>query len=72
MESFNYTTREGDRVDQLAHRFYGSAAGIRIIIDANPQVPVEAVYPLGTRLIIPIIEEAEAPQKQKNLPPWKQ
>lgn len=70
MESFNYTTVEGDRIDTLAHRFYGSNAGIALIADANPAVPLDAVYPLGTVLIIPIVEQAHTTDKN-DLPPWK-
>lgn len=71
MASFNYTTKEGDRLDLLAHKFYGNSDGIRIIIDANPGVPVEAQFAVGTTLIIPIIEQAKKIDKT-NLPPWKQ
>lgn len=70
MESFNYTTVEGDRIDTLAFRFYGSNAGIAVIADANPAVPLDAVYPLGTVLIIPIVEDMHITDKN-DLPPWK-
>jgi phage tail protein X len=48
MESFNYITKEGDRIDMLSNRFYGNNRGIQIIADANPDVPLAAVYPQGT------------------------
>lgn len=70
MASFNYTTVEGDRIDTLAVKFYGSVRGISIIADANPAVPLSAIFPLGTRLIIPIIEDSEFADN-KDLPPWK-
>ena len=35
MASFNYTTVEGDRIDLLAAKFYGSMDGIAIISDAT-------------------------------------
>ena len=44
MASFNYTTVEGDRIDLLAAKFYGSMDGIAIISDANPLVPLTAVF----------------------------
>lgn len=71
MASFNYTTVEGDRIDILAAKFYGSNAGIAILADANPQVPLDAVFPLGTLLVIPIVESTEV-QTTNDLPPWKQ
>jgi phage tail protein X len=71
MESFNYTTTEGDRIDTLAVKFYGGNNGISIITDANPDVPITAIYPVGTVLIIPIVEDEEV-NNVSDLPPWKQ
>ena len=59
MSSFNYTTVEGDRIDLLAAKFYGSMDGIAIISDANPLIPLTAVFPLGTVLVIPIVEDSD-------------
>lgn len=70
MKSFNYTTREGDRIDTLAARFYGDNSGIAILSDANPDVPLDAVFPIGTVLIVPIIEQKQQPDN--DLPPWRQ
>jgi phage tail protein X len=70
MKSFNYTTKEGDRIDALSHRFYGSNRGIQIISDANPEVPLTAIYPLGTTLIIPILDDPQL-TPDNDLPPWK-
>jgi len=70
MASKNYTTMDGDRIDTLANRFYGSNQGIQIIADANPNVPVTAVYPLGTVLIIPIVDDSQF-TNDNDLPPWK-
>jgi phage tail protein X len=64
-----YTTALGDRLDTLAHAFYGGNFGIAIIADANPDVPVCGEYPLGTELAIPIID-GDA-QLDWDLPPWK-
>lgn len=70
MASFNYTTQEGDRIDTLAARFYGGMRGIAIIADANPAVPLAAVFPLGTVLVIPVVEDSEMITTDE-LPPWK-
>lgn len=70
MASFNYTTIEGDRIDTLATKFYGGNHGIAIISDANPAVPLTAVFPLGTVLIIPVVEDAVITDSN-DLPPWK-
>ena len=71
MGSFNYITTSGDRIDTLANRFYGNNQGIQLISDANPDVPITAVYPLGTALIIPILEDSEMETANDLLPPWK-
>lgn len=70
MGNFNYTTAAGDRWDTLAARFYGSNAGIAVLIDANPAVPITAVLPMGTPLIVPVIDDTEI-TNNTNLPPWK-
>lgn len=70
MASFNYTTLEGDRIDTLAAKFYGGNRGIAIIADANPSVPLAAVFPRGTVLIIPVVEDAQLTENT-DLPPWK-
>lgn len=71
MDSFNYTTVEGDRLDILAHRFYGNNNGIAILTDANPAVPITAVYPLGITLVVPILDDTLQINDKTNLPPWK-
>lgn len=70
MASFNYTTTEGDRIDTLAVKLYGSSRGIAIIADANPSVPLTPIFSLGTVLIIPIIDDTEL-ITNNDLPPWK-
>ena len=70
MASFNYTTVEGDRIDLLAAKLSGSKVGFAIISDANPLVPLTAVFPLGTVLVIPIVEDSEM-NVNTDLPPWK-
>lgn len=69
MASFNYTTKEGDRIDTLAYRYYGSMKGISILSDANPDVPLDAIFPTGTKLIVPIVDDSSV--TNDNLPPWK-
>jgi len=70
MDSFNYVTIEGDRIDNLSHRFYGGMNGITTISEANPFVPLEAIFTTGTILRIPLIDITNIVQNQ-NLPPWK-
>jgi phage tail protein X len=70
MDSFNYVTVEGDRWDLLAWRFYGGMYGISILADANTAVQMDAFFPYGTVLTVPIIESVQI-NNNENLPPWK-
>jgi phage tail protein X len=42
-----YTTKAGDRWDLLAWRFYGDPTQYSVIIQANPAIPIEAVFEQG-------------------------
>jgi phage tail protein X len=64
-----YTTKNGDRWDTLAWRFYGIPTLIYPIIQSNPSVPIMAVFPAGIQLGIPTIEII-GPSSSANLPPW--
>lgn len=70
MRSLNYMTKQGDRLDLLAHEFYGSIQGISRIVDANPKVPVYPVFEAGVILTIPIIDDNQTVESVL-LPPWK-
>jgi len=70
MALFNYATIENDRIDNLAQMFYGGMHGISILANANPLVPMYPVFPIGTSLVVPIIEP-EVVSTNNNLPPWK-
>jgi hypothetical protein len=76
-----YTTREGQRWDQIGQDFYGaqtvevdgvqrSTAGF--LIEANPGVPVYDAFPAGVVLDIPIIDKSQIITDKEKLPPWKQ
>ena len=50
-----YTTRDGDFLDEIAHRHYqGDPAALRLIMDANPGVArVGPSLPEGVRITLP-------------------
>lgn len=64
------TLRENMRWDMVSYRAYGTVNKIPEIADANPTVPLSEEIPSGTKLYIPIIEDAEIVQTEL-LPPWK-
>lgn len=67
MNSYNYTTIEGETWASVSYKNYGTVNYITTLIANNPQVPVESILPAGTILIIPIIEQATLIQTA----PWK-
>lgn len=67
MRFLSYTTVTGDRWDLIAFRMYGVVTNFAGIIDANPQVAIDAVLPLGLELAIPVIRK---PVATVPSPPW--
>ncbi len=63
-----HITKEGERWDQLAWKYYGDPMGYERIAVANPHVPLAPTLPGAVRMLIPVIEEA---QTVLELPPWK-
>lgn len=68
-EYYSYITKDCDRWDLIAYKFYKNATLYEEIIKANPNVPIEPVLPAGIKLKIPVIEESET--IKFDLPPWK-
>lgn len=63
-----HITKDGERWDQLAWKYYGDALGYERIVASNPHVPLYPVLPSGLRMSIPVIERTEL---VLDLPPWK-
>lgn len=68
-EYYSYITKDSDRWDLIAYRFYKNPTMYEEIIKANPNVPIEPILPAGIKLKIPIFEENETIKFE--LPPWK-
>ena len=58
------------RWDQVALTVYGDVNKIEPILIANPSIPIEATIPAGTKINIPVIEQAEI-ISNNIVPPWK-
>jgi phage tail protein X len=67
-----HITREGDRWDTLAWRYYGDATLYGPIIQTNPQIQIEAVFEAGLRIGVPLLTVNPAVQDSADLPPWDQ
>lgn len=68
-EFYSYITKDNDRWDLIAYKYYKNANLYEGIIKANPHVPVEPVLQAGINIKIPIFEESET--IKFDLPPWK-
>jgi phage tail protein X len=67
----SHMTQSGERWDSLAWRYYGDATLYAPIIQANPAVPIEAVFEVGLSIAVPLLVVNEAVRETANLPPWK-
>ncbi len=63
-----HITREGERWDSIAHKYYGDVTKMGLLIETNSHVPITPSIPSGFKMYIPMIEQASATQ---GLPPWK-
>ena len=68
-EYYIYITKDNDRWDSIAYKFYKNSTYYEEIIKANPDVEIEPVLEAGIKLKIPVLEESET--IQFKLPPWK-
>jgi hypothetical protein len=71
MKSLNHICSQGQTWGYLANLYYGSMKGIKTLIAANPDVPIDTVLPYGTTLIVPIVENTDSALIITKLPPWK-
>lgn len=75
-EYFEHKTKEGERWDLLAYRYYGDADKMGVLIRTNQtlwDVDVGAtppmILPSGWVIKIPVIDDDVI--DETNLPPWK-
>lgn len=73
IDAIEHVTRDGERWDALAWRYYGDPLAYGRIIVANPSADIKPTLPAGLLLLIPVLtlEEQAAEQTNEDLPPWK-
>lgn len=72
MSSFvEYIVKEGERWDTIAYKAYGDSSMISGIIENNPDVAINPILQVGTRLLIPVLEKSEIEINSELQPPWK-
>lgn len=68
-EYYSYITKDSDRWDLIAYKFYKNPALYEEIIKANPNVEIEPILSSGIKLKIPVMKESETIKFE--LSPWK-
>ena len=68
-EYYSYITKDNDRWDLIAYKFYNDATRYEPIINANPDVDISPILKSGLKLKIPVLNESETIKFE--LPPWK-
>ena len=63
------TTREGDRWDLIAHKYYGNALLLDGLIAANPHLPIAEAFGAGLTVFVPVLD-AKPQSSQADMPPW--
>ena len=62
-----HQTKQGDRWDLLANKYYGDVCKMNLLLRANPQLSFLEVLPAGVAVFVPVIKKEPA---QTDLPPW--
>lgn len=68
-EYYSYITKDDDRWDLIAYKFYNDATKYEPIINANPDVGISPILKSGLKLKIPVLNKSETIKFE--LPPWK-
>ncbi len=71
MDFTPYTTLAGERWDTISQKAYGNPFLAEIIINANPDLPVNDLLEPGTVIALPILEAVNENIDRDLLPPWK-
>ncbi len=65
----NYTTKSGQTWGAIAWEMYGTMSGIKTLIEANPNIPVDAQFTGGQIVHVPIVDDLTVTAKTNV--PWK-
>ena len=63
-----YTTRQGDRWDLIAHKYYGDAMLISGLSAPNPHLPIAEQFGANLTVFVPVLEVK--PTNNEDMPPW--
>ncbi len=63
-----YTTVQGDKWDEIAHKVYGDTKFTDVLLEANAEYRYIFIFSAGIVLDVP---EVETRITSDDLPPWK-
>jgi phage tail protein X len=63
-----YITKDGDRWDLIAYKFYGDPYLYPVLLSANPELCTLFILPGGKKVNIPVLYVEE--EEEVN-PPWQ-
>ena len=66
-----HRTKDGDRWDLLAQRYYGDPFHLAPLLGANPGHAAKALLEAGLELAVPIIEQAEVAPPKPEVVAWR-
>lgn len=64
-----HKTKQGERWDSLAYKYYGNCFKYTPIVMANPNMPISPFLPEGVDVVIPFFDNNT--ETNEELPPWK-
>jgi len=70
MDYIEHITTEGERWDQIAYLYYGDAARISELAEANEHLRLQPVLAGGLPLRVPVLENDDR-LLPEEVPPWK-
>lgn len=71
MEYLTHITKNGDRWDLLAYKYYGKAFAVEFLLDANPAHAKQTILPSGIKLIIPVLSQEQLNPEQESVVAWR-
>lgn len=71
MKALIHITRDGERWDTIAWRYWRDVAELPRLLAANPHLAARPTLPSGQRVVVPIIERRDAAVSAARLPPWR-
>jgi len=70
-EYLTHKTKENDRWDLLALRYYGDPLFLEPLLEANPKHAPKTLLEAGLSLLVPILEQTEVTPVKHEVVAWR-